>query len=590
MVRFALILMLLGLGAIGCCQKPGGEQAGNAENAPAIEVAASGSQFQVRLGGSRSEEDGRLDFEILKIYVDRKPINAIPWHAAGGDWTYFDCRTALPNRAAFTIGIRNTPRQGLPVIFSDASIVVANPGEGVQLIEALSKGFHEPPPKIRDPQPLEHWKFKVAMLAEEASREPTGRFQSGEGSWTAAKWFLERDGRYAEVYFNYSLKERKGEFREKDPDDRKKLLAVLAAVVRDGPRPERSPQNDPNLTAVGPTFAKAQLLAKKTEFAQFSPGGKNIVFSTQAPDGSTAIMAAAPKQWDAPIELTRVQHVLDRAVCVDDEMNQLLVLERIPTDKRIYSSEDPKQLWWIDRNRNERRKLAGPWQDKSTDLPDDAVSPGGRLVLIKEWRNRTDGKPGSYLVFHIFDRETNATRTIERVNQSLEFLGWAGAGKDLRPAFLWREGRGKLEERAYFLGDPFTGDLASVKEATLPLDRWNRRVSSDGEFKAEVERMGELTIEHVKTGEKRSFLFHEEDSPFVRDAMHRWVNPRYLLLDLNRPAFLDVQTMKMNYPLGKKVEVQGLVLSPDFQWALWQDKEDALYFSAVVMPPDPSRP
>ncbi len=51
-------------------------------------------------------------------------------------------------------------------------------------------------------------------------------------------------------------------------------------------------------------------------------------------------------------------------------------------------------------------------------------------------------------------------------------------------------------------------------------------------------------------------------------------------------AFLDVQTLKMSYPLTKKDEARSHTFSPDFKWVLWQRPDEGLYVSRVVTPPE----
>jgi hypothetical protein len=57
-----------------------------------------------------------------------------------------------------------------------------------------------------------------------------------------------------------------------------------------------------------------------------------------------------------------------------------------------------------------------------------------------------------------------------------------------------------------------------------------------------------------------------------------------LLLDLGRLAFLDVQSLKMRYPLAKKDDSGGHAFSPDSKWVVWQKPEHGLYVSPVVTP------
>jgi hypothetical protein len=115
-------------------------------------------------------------------------------------------------------------------------------------------------------------------------------------------------------------------------------------------------------------------------------------------------------------------------------------------------------------------------------------------------------------------------------------------------------------------------------------DEGGKRLSPDGRLAASVAGTESLTITDVETGAKRSFTFHEDDRRYVNEDGFRWVSPRYLLLDLGRLAFLDVQTLKMSSPLGKKDQSGGHTFSSDFKWVVWQKAEDGLYVSPVVVP------
>ena len=117
----------------------------------------------------------------------------------------------------------------------------------------------------------------------------------------------------------------------------------------------------------------------------------------------------------------------------------------------------------------------------------------------------------------------------------------------------------------------------------LPNDAGAVRRSPDGSRTAAVEGNDKLTITTVKTGEKQSFTFHEDDRRFVDDECFQWVSPRYLLLHLNLPAFLAVQSMKMSYPLPRQDETHSHSFSPDFQWVVWQKPNDGIYLGPVVI-------
>jgi hypothetical protein len=581
LIRFVLIGLPL-LVSAGCQRSPPSPVPEKQGALPMPDPAKDKPRVQVPIGEGNLENWGLLPFDVLKVYPNQKPTDAAPWHVDGGDWTFFDCRTALPRPAVFTVGVRTKSKDGRPFAWGEATIVVANRGAGAKLLDSIGRSFKQKPPPERVQQSLEFWKFNTAVLGNGLEREPQGGFSGQGGKWSATKWFLERDGFSAEVFFNYNLQEMKGEFGEKDPNYREDLLAVLAIAVRDGPRPERTPQTDPNLTDVGPKFGTGRLVAKNARFFLFSPGGKHIVWSSESQDGSTGIFAVRPDQPDQPIEAARLRQELDNMIILDPDADQLLVVEALRKEKGVISSEDPKRLWWFDRTKQEARELKGPWQNRSFHLGEKPVSPDGRFIVIEDWRARTNGKPGNYSVIHVLDRQAGTAQTIELANQSPEPIGWVGIGKDLRLAFLKSHRWEKDVKQEWCLAEPATGKYTPVEKPPMPTDGWVRRLSPDGALIAAVEGKDILTIADVKTGRKRSFPIHEDDRRFLHEEGFEWVSARYLLMHLNRPAFLDVRTMKMSY---RKDGCRNHTFSPDFKWVLWQKPDDdGVYVSSVVAP------
>lgn len=297
-------------------------------------------------------------------------------------------------------------------------------------------------------------------------------------------------------------------------------------------------------------------------------------------------MAIEPGKPGKPTDVASVEHELDSVTVLDPDAKRLLIVELIPKQKGVISSEDPKRLWWVDRTKNEKRELKGPWQGKSFHLAEKPVSPDGRFVAITNWLPRTDGTRGNYSVIHVHHLMSGTTQTIELVNHTPDPIGWFGTGKDLRLVFLKSRRWEKNNKQEWFLGDPETGKYTLVEKSPLAGDEFASRLSPDGALVAAVEGKDKLTIRNIKTSQTRSFVFHEDDRRFVNEESIQWVSPRYLLLHLNRLAIIDVQTMKMSYPLATKDESRSHTFSPDFKWVLWQKPEDGLYVSPVIMPPD----
>ncbi len=394
---FALLLII----STGCERAPELTNAQKKRTAIVPDASKDDLQVQVKIGRGKADDWGHLPFEILKVYRDQRPTDAPPWHAGEGDWTFFDCLTTTPSSAHFTIGVHTKTVDGHPFEWGEATLNLTDRNEGTRLLDCLSAAFKQKPPPDRTRQPLEAWKFATTVLGEGMKRSPEGGFSGHGGGWSATKWFLQRDGFEAEVFFNYDLTEMKGEFSEKDPDYREDLLSVMAIVLRDGPRPERTPATDPNLTDIGPKFGNGRLIATNVQDFRFSPSGERIVFSEGSQGGSTSVYCLAPSDPNPAIEVAHVENHIYQFNVLDGDANRLLIVEVVPKEKGRWTSENSKRLWWIDRTKNEMRQLTGPWDDKSLSLADKPVSPDGRFVIIESWRPRTDVNRGGYSVIHV---------------------------------------------------------------------------------------------------------------------------------------------------------------------------------------------
>ena len=71
---------------------------------------------------------------------------------------------------------------------------------------------------------------------------------------------------------------------EKDADSADDAgVAIFASALRDGPRPERTPDNDPNLSRTGPTIGKPRkFLSRLSEHYSFSPNGRFAVYQDRS--------------------------------------------------------------------------------------------------------------------------------------------------------------------------------------------------------------------------------------------------------------------------------------------------------------------
>jgi hypothetical protein len=457
---------------------------------------------------------------------------------------------------------------------------------GARFVELFGKAFGGKVPKpAREASVIEPLAINTAILGENMERENTGGFSGERGGWTATKWFPEHDGLSGEVFFNYSLASRQGEFSEKDADYADDLVAILASAFRDGPRPERTPENDPNLTRIAPKIGRPiKLLSDLSAHYSFSPNGQFAVYQDKE-----RIFAFSLDQADAkPFEIIRLDYSPWSVHLVDDDLN-LVVQEGIPETLGVKSSADPMRVWWVDGKKHEKRLLRGP--EKDLNLAEHPVSPDKRYVVLSQWQGDT-GKEGRSKVLFILDRESGKATICKSAKLDLSVIGWKQAEGRLRLAAItnrWLFDKNQTSE--LYLADPATGNLERQENADARLEIDNP-LSADGKHRVRVGKQ-ELVVTDVQDGKQRQFVLHEDDLRFVGPECIQWVSPRYLKFNGQRLALIDVTAMKMCFPVTADVArfpSHTYQFSPDFRWVLYQgQKEDGegLYIAPVEMPKEP---
>lgn len=294
--RLSLIVVLL---LTSCAKKP----------MPQVQIKEEEKQLpraELRIGGDQDEQR-LLAFKITDVYEKQKTSTEAPFHVKGGDWTFIDCQANSDPKVVFSVGVASKSGPGkASAAWGKALLIVKDRGAGARFVALFSKAFSEklptPVQRVHVPTPLS---INTAILGENMNREGMGGFSGETGDWTATKWFLEHDERSAEVYFNYNLAKRQGEFTEKDADYAKDLVTIFTSSLRDGPRPERTPENDPNLTRRAPTIGKPRkLLARLADRSSFSPKGRFVVYQV----GGTIFALPLDKPDSEPFEITRFDH------------------------------------------------------------------------------------------------------------------------------------------------------------------------------------------------------------------------------------------------------------------------------------------
>ena len=311
-----------------------------------------------------SEDWGYLGLKILKVHEQQKPLDKAPWHEPGGDWTFLECAAEKDATIQMVVGsrIRSSTKADIPLTWGEAFLAVSSPSAGAAFVEAFSKAFHQPLPPRHGEKPPGVLKMGTAILGANLVRDPKGGFTAGrKGTWTTTKWFMQSEAAEAEVYFNWSVATRRAEFCEKDEDYREELIEQLVIGLRDGPLPERTPENDPTLTLTGPRVVGWRQVAGTNESARLTPRGDGLLITaTTGGQGAKLFLAPIARPQER-------QHLGDFEGSVQvheflyrEQGLALFVAETIRRDRHVFSSRDPQRLWLADtQGKREVLPLAG---------------------------------------------------------------------------------------------------------------------------------------------------------------------------------------------------------------------------------------
>jgi hypothetical protein len=376
--------------------------------------------FVAEAGGGNQPE---VDFLIQNIRQNQNLSTTAPYVVPGGNWTFFDCTLTSDPLAVFTFGFEKPGKSDEFASFSQATMFVPNRNAGARVAAAFGQAFRTDVPTPIEPEPLLPTTFTLADFGGNLSENLT---QSPGGNWTATKLFLQEPGLDAEVFFNFDLVDGLGKFAEKDEDYRSDILYFVAEHFRDGPRPKRTPDDDPNVVRDGPSVRMLGVIGQSADCRfGFVPGGESIWVATNNPGGDLRLIRLG--DLVTRIELGNFQGVVT-AHPLDRQGDRLIVDEQIPTTPHAWSSDDEHRIWLDDRTTGKMSALTGPWT-KTAHV--DSVSNDGRFVSVSCWKPGTNaaGKSVNTQIRYIVDlvqphiSESEIEGTV---------LGWYGSGDSTR--------------------------------------------------------------------------------------------------------------------------------------------------------------
>jgi hypothetical protein len=540
-----------------------------------------GARVQPGAPVGESEDAGYLAVEITKVYANQKALDQSPWHADGGEWAFFDCRMSKEPSIIFLVGTltkssEKNASDPIPVDFGEARLIASDDDAGAKFVDAFAKAFHTQSPPTRNNNPTRLLKMTTAVLGSGLKRDAAGGFKDGRGgTWTPTKWFLQDDPWEAEVFFNFSLTEKHAEFSEKDPDYRGDLIQQLAIALRDGPLPERTPENDPTLTLVGPTVVNWTPFGNSNEVCQFSP------------DGATVVTTASERGMHSKVFIAPTAHITSRkslgefegGVSVQQFLPErngviLFVTETLHKNPHMFSSSDPQRFWLLDDQG--KHPINVPANGTNWIASKKSVSPDANFVALHSWVAGPDKQRRR--VIQLGNLHTGEWRKVEMPGTELELVGWS----DTYGVVLTGNDFEKNQVRKAYMLDTGTAKLSPLDSIPPKFDP-AFQLSTDGKHSVQVIEKDRLIITEIASGDKREFVFHPYDKANVyRDSVH-WANDRYLVFEGSRTALIDSQTLKMNFLADKNADVNSIEFSPDFKSAIGT-KAGTPHLGMVKMP------
>ena len=477
----------------------------------------------------------------------------------------------------FTVGIEMSGAGGAPVAFGKGIVVVTHPQVGARFLQRFSGAFKTPVPPPRTATPLEATPFSIAILGT-SMRQASGASKT----WLATKWFLQDEGLEAEVFFNYDLDGKVGEFAEKDEDYRGDLLAALAVHLRDGPQADRTPATDPHLTDSGPRAGGFTTVGSpRAQYLEWRGGA--LVYSDGVDAGGRAVLSVAPATPASPTEILRVERRLGPIGCADaTSWNGCLVAEDLPQQDNVWSSNDPVRYWWLDRLGAPKTPFTGSWGADPRSTTTRPVSPDRKWVALK-WLQKLDSGRGQFAVQFVDCSTGQAASTYAQPEMILDVVGWSTSPTGVRAIVSVTDPRARqMHAGGTVMVEPASGKEAGPTPADAPEAR-GADVSPDGKRRCAFRADGaELAITLIATGATRVFPVHPDDRRATKEADCRWAGSRYVILPTVHLGLVDADTLLMSYPVPR-AEKQAYEFSPDLAWVVRHG--DGLAVAAMAAKP-----
>ena len=494
----------------------------SADGTGSAAAGSGGTVEPVFQNGKQVDRDGipELAFAIDRVYEHEQPTAAPPYHVAGGTWTYFDAHVAADPAATFTIGMPALAGGDEPA-FGKAMLVPTTAAAGARVVRRFAAAFGVAVPPSA-PGRLAPMKIDMSVLGTGIGDQGNG--YGGSGTWNATKWFLATEDKDdIEIFFNYSLAEKKAVLSEKDSDYDADVAGVLAIALRDGRPAPRSSANDPTLAA-----RPAELVLGRPIPGHHVEAIGNTVDHAlvEIDDRGHSALAQLELATGAIKELYRTRHSLDLGVCARAAPRCVV---RVVTPHRAGErrASDRSRLLLVDGTR------VTPLAIPTTDLGELAISDDGRILVTCD---------GRLVAWDLTSKRQLATRKIADDGKSLTHaIGWRARAvivayepfaEGTKPTYsLWHLDTGKEEP------------IATPDEALGP-------VAPDGSRRIDF-ASGKAIVTPLPAGTPRTLALYQRDYEALAGGYTQWLDSRYVAVPGRRYwAVLDTDTMKVSLLAG----------------------------------------
>lgn len=499
-----------------------------------------------------------LDFVVDQTFEKQKPLDHAPWHADGGEWTFFDVHL-MTSGAKLGLGF-----ESLDESFGAALVTTPSFEESKKIIKAASDQLQVLAPlDTLTPSDL---RFTPTTAARSDTHHSVV-IRVGQATTT--------------VYVSFNTKEKRGKL-EPNPREKPEWNARVISAYFHGPRPERTEATDPQISAEGPKLGGFTSFAPpQSRFFGFFPDAKHVLYST--PNG--ALLSIAAEEPSKTTELVPAGATIEDAQCSPE----LCV---------ISSQVDggTSELSITTRSSKTRRVLKKPVSDINVRFARSAIAPGGAYVAIpttnKMWFVPTSGG--------------GAAKSVE-YQTPCDVVGWTGGRAIV--SYL-RAG----ERRPLFdLVSPATGERKPIDDPPIVIRAnptptyWPRDGIAPDRKQSYACHGDELTFTDLAPrdakepksrgdtprtdagasgdggSDQRRFPIHIDDR-LERDPTCTlpWWNARYLSFETSRHGVIDTKTMKLSY-LAPADEELGTI-NDDFTFSVRKKKDGSLEVGRITVP------